>query len=131
MPALADKDAIPASLDAHEPLALRMARVATTLCATDLPAEVHDKVKLCLYDLIGCAFEAKHLPWSRQAVAVAARAGVKGGATIVGADFASSYEDAAFANAVQGHGLVREDMHSASISHLGIVVLPVLLALAQ
>jgi 2-methylcitrate dehydratase PrpD len=30
-----------------------------------------------------------------------------------------------------GHGLVREDMHSGSISHLGIVVLPTLLALAQ
>ena len=30
-----------------------------------------------------------------------------------------------------GHGLVREDMHSGSISHLGIVVLPALLALAQ
>ncbi|MBL6750203.1 MAG: MmgE/PrpD family protein, partial [Nevskia sp.] len=38
---------------------------------------------------------------------------------------------AAFANAVMGHGLVREDMHSGSISHLGIVVLPALLALAQ
>ena len=32
--------------------------------------------------------------------------------------------DAAFANAVMGHGLVREDMHSGSISQLGIVVLP-------
>ena len=31
----------------------------------------------------------------------------------------------------RGHGLVREDMHSGSISHLGIVVLPVLLALSQ
>jgi 2-methylcitrate dehydratase PrpD len=31
---------------------------------------------------------------------------------------------------VLGHGLVREDMHSASISHLGIVVVPTLLALA-
>jgi 2-methylcitrate dehydratase PrpD len=30
-----------------------------------------------------------------------------------------------------GHGLVREDMHAGSISHLGIVVLPALLALAQ
>ncbi len=30
-----------------------------------------------------------------------------------------------------GHGLVREDMHSGSISHLGIVVLPTLLALSE
>jgi 2-methylcitrate dehydratase PrpD len=131
MSALSNEHIDPASLDTQQPLAVRMARVASTLHANDLSVAVCDKVKLCLYDLIGCAFEAKDLPWSRQAVAVAARAGAKGRATIVGADFATSYEDAAFANAVQGHGLVREDMHSASISHLGIVVLPVLLALAQ
>ncbi len=39
--------------------------------------------------------------------------------------------DATFANAVAGHGLVREDMHTGSVSHLGVVVLPPLLALAQ
>jgi 2-methylcitrate dehydratase PrpD len=38
---------------------------------------------------------------------------------------------AAFANAVAGHGLVREDMHTAAVSHLGVVVLPAMLALAQ
>ena len=29
-----------------------------------------------------------------------------------------------------GHGLVREDMHTGSVSHLGVVIMPVLLALA-
>ena len=54
-----------------------------------------------------------------------------GGAAIVGSPGSFTCGDAAFANAVMGHGLVREDMHSGSISHLGIVVLPALLALAQ
>ena len=40
-------------------------------------------------------------------------------------------EGGAFANAVLGHGLVREDMHTASVSHLGVVIFPTLLALAQ
>ena len=40
-------------------------------------------------------------------------------------------QDAAFANAVAGHGLVREDMHAGAVSHLGVVVLPAMLALAQ
>jgi 2-methylcitrate dehydratase PrpD len=39
--------------------------------------------------------------------------------------------EAAFANAVLGHGLVREDMHTGSVSHLGVVVYPALLALSQ
>ena len=39
--------------------------------------------------------------------------------------------DAAFANATMGHGLVREDMHAASICHHGVVVWPTLLALSE
>ena len=39
--------------------------------------------------------------------------------------------DAAFANATMGHGLVREDMHAASICHHGVVIWPTLLALSE
>lgn len=119
----------PAILEAHEPLAARIARIAVATSLDTLPAQVVDKVKLCLSDLIGCAFESRDLPWSCQALAAAER--VENGASIAGASGSFTPGDAAFANAVMGHGLVREDMHSGSISHLGIVVLPALLALAQ
>ena len=119
----------PAILEAHEPLAARIARVVVATSLDTLPAQVIDKVKLCLSDLIGCAFESRDLPWSRQALAAAER--VENGASIAGASGSFAPGDAAFANAVMGHGLVREDMHSGSISHLGIAVLPALLALAQ
>lgn len=121
----------PAVVAQDQPLAVRLARAADALSPKDLSAQVIAKVKLCLFDLIGCAFEAHALPWSRQAVAVAIRSGEGASATIMGEAFSSSFEDAAFVNAVMAHGLVREDMHSGSISHLGIVVLPTLLALAQ
>ncbi len=42
-----------------------------------------------------------------------------------------SVQDAAFANGVTGHGLVRDDMHVGSVSHLGTVLVPSLLALAE
>lgn len=119
----------PAILEAHEPLAARIARSVVATSLDTLPAQVVDKVKLCLSDLIGCAFESRDLPWSRQALAAAER--VENGASIAGASGSFTPGDAAFANAVMGHGLVREDMHSGSISHLGIAVLPALLALAQ
>jgi 2-methylcitrate dehydratase PrpD len=111
----------------EEPLARRIARAAASASHADLPAQCTAKVKLCLIDLIGCAFEAAHLPWSRQAAQLAVRAA--DGATVIGEAGAFAHADAAFANAVMGHGLVREDMHPGSISHLGIVVLPTLLAL--
>ena len=115
---------------ADDPLATRIARASVAYSAESPSAEVSDKVKLCLMDLIGCACESRDLPWSRQAIGVAERVG-SGGATVIGSPFAVSAIDAAFANAVMGHGLVREDMHSGSISHLGIAVLPALLALSQ
>ena len=126
------------NLDIHvadQPLARRIARSARALSLEGLPGGVIEKVKLCMFDFIGCAFEARDLPWSRQAVQVASLVapGETGGATVIGSPYAKSYSgaDAAFANAVMGHGLVREDMHAGSISHLGVVVLPTLLALAQ
>ncbi|HMH97823.1 MAG TPA: MmgE/PrpD family protein, partial [Bradyrhizobium sp.] len=53
------------------------------------------------------------------------------GATIIGTSRLSTPGDAAFANATLGHGLVREDMHAASICHHGVVLWPILLALSE
>ena len=50
-------------------------RLATAAAATRfeyLPAEAVAKLKLCLLDFFACAFEARELPWSRRAAAVAA-----------------------------------------------------------
>ncbi len=66
------------------------------------------------------------MPWSSQARAVTTPGGED--FAIIGHGFAHSAGDAAFANAVAGHGLVREDMHAGSIAHLGVVVWPALIA---
>jgi 2-methylcitrate dehydratase PrpD len=105
-----------------------LARSALALDLRDFGPDVVAKAKICLFDFLSCAFEAGNHPWSRQAVAIA-HAG--GGATIIGTARLSSPADAAFANAVMGHGLVREDMHAASIAHHGVVIWPTLLALAE
>ena len=87
------------------------------------------RAKQCLLDYLSCAFEARSLPWSEQAAQWAASN--EGGAHIVGRSGTYVLADAAFANAVAGHGLVREDMHAASVAHLGVVVWPTVLALAE
>ncbi|AWM01785.1 MmgE/PrpD family protein [Bradyrhizobium amphicarpaeae] len=110
------------------PLARQMARSVLALDIGFFGPEVVAKAKLCLLDFLSCAFEAGHHPWSRQAVAIAQEGG---SATIVGTSQLSSPADAAFANAVMGHGLVREDMHAASIAHHGVVIWPALLALSE
>ena len=114
-------------MHAEAPLARRLARqiLDPRFCP---PAPAAEKLKICLLDFFACAIEARDLPWTRQAVGLA---GEPGPASIIGTARRASPFQAAFANAVAGHGLVREDMHAASISHLGVVVLPTLLALAE
>jgi 2-methylcitrate dehydratase PrpD len=113
----------------QQSLARAMVRSASSITLSDLSGAACDKLKICLLDYLACAFEARDLPWSRQALATVSK--VTSGASIVGSDVTASAADAAFANATLGHGLVREDMHAGSIAHHGVVIWPVLLALAQ
>jgi 2-methylcitrate dehydratase PrpD len=98
-----------------------MARAALSLKPGDLPESVVDKVKIGLLDMLSCVFEARKLPWGCQASQMARR----------GPDGLVSTGDAAFVNATLGHGLVREDMHTGAVSHLGVVIYPALLALSR
>jgi 2-methylcitrate dehydratase PrpD len=110
-------------------LSRRMVRAARGLTMDQLPPEVVAKVKIGLLDFLSCAFEARDLPWGCQAIRMASAA--SGQATVIGTPVHSSPAEAAFANATLGHGLVREDMHTGAVSHLGVVIFPALLALAQ
>ena len=110
-------------------LSRRMVRAARGLTMDQLPAEVIAKVKIGLLDFLSCAFEARDLPWGCQAIRMASAA--NGKATVIGTPVHASPAEAAFANATLGHGLVREDMHAGAVSHLGVVIFPTLLALAQ
>jgi 2-methylcitrate dehydratase PrpD len=111
-------------------LARAIARWLRGVDAAALDARVTEKAKLCLLDMIGVAAEAADLPWSRQAAGYAAAMGGDR-ATLIGSDTRASVAEAAFANATAGHGLVQEDMHTASVTHIGVVVWPTLLALAE
>lgn len=107
-------------------------RMAATLAARrpdTIPADVIAKAELCLVDFLSGAFEAAPLEWSRQAAAIAVPLD-KGAAMISGRKYAAP-ADAAFANAVAAHGLVREDMHTGSVAHLGVVIWPALMAMAS
>jgi 2-methylcitrate dehydratase PrpD len=106
-----------------------MAAKFAALHFDQLSRDVVSKAKLCLVDFLASAFASRTLPWSRQALSVAGQS--SGSSTIVGSTVSASRADAAFANAVLGHGLVRDDMHLASVSHLGVVVFPPALAIAE
>jgi 2-methylcitrate dehydratase PrpD len=114
--------------DAPLPLAIRLTRAMFHDHQAIYTDEVRKKLRLCVLDFLACALEAHALPWARQAAALAEG---DGRCTIIGSSRPVFAGDAAFANAVAAHGLVREDMHTGSVSHLGVVVLPALFAVAQ
>ena len=113
----------------RQSLARRIATAAASTRFEDFSPEVVTKLKLCLLDFFACAFEARDLPWSHRAATIAARE--PGVATVLATGASATLGAAAFANGVAGHGLVREDMHAGSVSHLGVVVLPALLSLSE
>lgn len=110
-------------------LAGQLAGQAMTAQFSQFPEQAVAKAKICLLDYLSCALESLNLPWAIQAAGLAAPA--RPGAALIGRAGSFVAADAAFANAVAGHGLVREDMHTGSIAHLGVVVWPTLLAIAQ
>lgn len=96
---------------------------------TDFPHAAKRKAAVCLFDFLSCSIEAADLAWSRQSATLAEA--TPGKCPVVGESITTSAHDAAFANGVRGHGLVREDMHAGSISHMGVVVWPVIAALVS
>lgn len=110
--------------------ASRLIASALTQTGDTFDLALLQRAQLCLLDYLSCAFEALQLPWSEQAAGLAVPQN-SGGAHMVGRRGTYAVGDAAFANAVAGHGLVREDMHPGSVAHLGVIVWPTVLALAE
>lgn len=108
----------------------RVADFTVAANAATMPSEVIQKAQGCLTDYIACALEARSLPWGKQVIDYAS-IGPAGPAGVVGTDLRIGAPEAAFTNGTLGHGLVREDIHVASCCHLGVVVWPTLLALAD
>ena len=111
-------------------IARSCARWVRATSTARLEHDVVEKAKTCLRDMISVAAQACDLSSSRQALDFAAAMGGSG-ATLIGSSRRASAAEAAFANATVAHGLVQEDMHTPSVSHIGVVVWPTLLALSE
>lgn len=106
---------------------------AALLSGRTLSDSVTDKAKYCLLDYLASAYSTQQFHWVINARdMVLQNSGMdNGGAALIGSGKRASLQDAAFVNAVAGHSLVRDDMHLGSVAHLGVVVIPPALALAE
>ncbi|WP_454688925.1 MmgE/PrpD family protein [Achromobacter aloeverae] len=117
---------------AESTLAEKLVALVTAVKANALPSSVRDAVYRNSLQVLGVARLGLQNPIARDAVDYIARFESGRDATIVAHGVrAGNASSAAFANALASHADFREDTHSESSSHPGVVVMPAVLAIAE
>lgn len=113
--------------------AQRIADYVAGLKIEDIPESTRHKASLCLIDYLAAAWNAQGHPLAEKYVRLAMSMAGKGSddASAIGLGLKLPPAWAAFANAAQGHITETDDGHRTSIMHIGTVVIPVVLALAE
>jgi aconitate decarboxylase len=96
-----------------------------------IPAEVRERIKLLMLDSIGCALYGADLPWTRILQDTLSRSDSSAGCTVWGTGVRLSAPHAALVNGTQVQGFELDDVHRQGVLHVGAVVLPALVAIAE
>jgi 2-methylcitrate dehydratase PrpD len=119
----------PAALEQSHTRAIAQFVAALTYDA--IPQAVRDRLKLLMLDAIGCGIYGARLPWS--AILQDTLAGLDDTRTtsVWGTPLALSSPHAALVNGTQVQGFELDDVHRQGVLHVGAVVLPALIAVAE
>ncbi|MFM9970931.1 MAG: MmgE/PrpD family protein, partial [Burkholderiales bacterium] len=108
-----------------------LAAFGAALRFDDLPAEVIERIKLCLLDSIGCCLFGMTLPWTQRILDMVKSEGATPVASVFGSAYRTSVSQAVLVNGTAGHAFELDDIHKESIIHPGSLALPVVAALAE
>ncbi len=122
-------------MDTSEPIAnpytRGIARFVSRLEFDDVPPAVRHRIKLLILDALGCALYAADLPWSRILQRRLGTLDATRTCTVWGTDGRLCAPHAALVNGTQVQGFELDDVHRAGVLHVGAVVLPALVAIAE
>ena len=96
-----------------------------------IPREVRERAKLLILDSLGCALYGARLPWCRILQRTLAKLDGSRGCAVWGTKQRLSAPHAALANGTQVQGFELDDVHREGVLHVGAVVLPALIAVAE
>ncbi|MGQ0749369.1 MAG: MmgE/PrpD family protein [Betaproteobacteria bacterium] len=96
-----------------------------------IPQEVRDRIKLLMLDSFGCALYGADLAWSRILQDRLSAIDTTRACAIWGTPQKLSAPHAALVNGTQVQGFELDDVHRAGVLHVGAVVLPALIAVAE
>ena len=96
-----------------------------------IPREVRERAKLLILDSLGCALYGARLPWCAILQRTLAKLDRSRGCTVWGTKQKLSAPHAALANGTQVQGFELDDVHREGVLHVGAVVLPALVSIAE
>ncbi len=96
-----------------------------------VPHEVRQRIKLLILDALGCALYGAHLRWCRILQRTLEKLDVSTACGVWGTARRLSAPHAALANGTQVQGFELDDVHREGVLHVGAVVLPALVAVAE
>ena len=113
------------------PYTRRVAEFVSGLRYESLPDEVRQRIKLLILDSLGCALYGAHLPWCKILQRTLGKLDGSGACRVWGTARRLSAPHAALANGTQVQGFELDDVHREGVLHVGAVVLPALVAVAE
>ncbi len=113
------------------PYTSEIARFVSGLTPEQIPPEVKARIKLLILDSLGCALYGAKLEWSRILRETLTSVDDSRGAKVWGTSESLSAPHAALVNGTQVQGFELDDVHRQGVLHVGAVVLPALLAVAE
>lgn len=109
-----------------------LAKFVAELQYDDLPTATREKAKQCLLDWLACCIRGSVEPPAQIMQEIVISQEGKQEATVFAAKpFLSSALYASLANGAASHALDMDDLHNASIIHLGTVVVPAIIAIGE
>jgi len=110
----------------------KLAQFISSVHYDKIPEMVINKAKELILDQLGCQLAGATLPWSKATYKYVRDNEVpREESTVVYYNFKTIAQDAAFANANFGHGLMVDDTDSICHAHLGSIIIPAALAMGE
>src|SRR3954470_6775563 len=108
-----------------------IAEFVSKLRYEDIPANVLSRIKLLMLDSLGCALYGADLEWTRILQRRLGELDTTKACSVWGTTQKLSAPHAALVNGTQVQGFELDDVHRQGVLHVGAVVLPALIAIAE
>jgi aconitate decarboxylase len=117
--------------ETSNPYTRAIAEFVSGLRYEDVPSQVRERIKLLILDALGCGIYGANLEWCRILQHTLVDLDDTRACAVWGTGLRLSAPHAALENGTQVQGFELDDVHRAGVLHLGAVVLPALIAVAE